>query len=219
MARYEHLPIYKKAMDLTIYCEQIVRNFSRYHKYTLGSELRQKSREVVKLIIKANSTVERLPLLPSRSPPQRLQRCKSFCISLFSGAHRVFKQRFESAPLARAAPAAAAARHQPPGLAVPCGAGLLPAGLAGRWRTGVAWAGCWETPAGGRQGRGAGRGGAGGGKGRLNFLYSFNAAAMDDLSHRPFPLPRSFSRCPQSGRRELQGINYRDLTTGAGRMS
>jgi len=33
MARYEHLPIYK-AMDLTVYLEKIVRNFSRYHKYT-----------------------------------------------------------------------------------------------------------------------------------------------------------------------------------------
>ena len=36
MARYEHLPIYKKAMDLTIYFEKIVRNFARYHKYTLA---------------------------------------------------------------------------------------------------------------------------------------------------------------------------------------
>jgi hypothetical protein len=45
MARYEHLPIYKTAMDLTIYLEQVVRNFSRYHKYTLGSDLRQQSRE------------------------------------------------------------------------------------------------------------------------------------------------------------------------------
>ena len=63
MARYEHLPIYKKAMDLTIYFEKIVRNFSRYHKYTLGSELREKSREIVGLITKANSTVERLPVL------------------------------------------------------------------------------------------------------------------------------------------------------------
>jgi hypothetical protein len=63
MARYEHLPIYKKAMDLTIYFEKIVRNFSRYHKYTLGSELREKSREIVALIIRANSTKERLPLL------------------------------------------------------------------------------------------------------------------------------------------------------------
>jgi hypothetical protein len=63
MARYEHLPIYKKAMDLAIYFEKLVRNFSRYHKYTLGSELREKSRGIVKSIIKINSTVERLPLL------------------------------------------------------------------------------------------------------------------------------------------------------------
>ena len=63
MARYEHLPIYKKALDLTVYFEKIVRNFSQYHKYTLGSELREKSREIVELIFKANSTKERLPLL------------------------------------------------------------------------------------------------------------------------------------------------------------
>jgi hypothetical protein len=47
--------------ELTIYFEKIVRNFTRYHKYTLGSELREKSREIVGLIIKANSTVEKLP--------------------------------------------------------------------------------------------------------------------------------------------------------------
>ena len=63
MARYEHVRIYKKAMDLTVYSEKIVRNFSRYNKYTLGSELREKSRQIVELIIKANSTKERLPLL------------------------------------------------------------------------------------------------------------------------------------------------------------
>jgi hypothetical protein len=27
------LPMYKTAMDLTVYLEQVVRNFSRYHKY------------------------------------------------------------------------------------------------------------------------------------------------------------------------------------------
>ena len=46
MARYEHLPIYKKAMDLTVYLEKIVGNFSRYHRYPLGSELRAKSRDL-----------------------------------------------------------------------------------------------------------------------------------------------------------------------------
>lgn len=63
MARYEHLPIYKTAMDLAVYLEQVVRNFSRYHKYTLGSDLRQQSRELVTVIIRANSRREKLPAL------------------------------------------------------------------------------------------------------------------------------------------------------------
>ena len=46
MARYEHLPIDKTAMDLALYVELVVRNFSRYHKYRLGSELRLQSREL-----------------------------------------------------------------------------------------------------------------------------------------------------------------------------
>jgi hypothetical protein len=33
-------------MDLTIYFEKIVRNFIRYHKYTPGSKLSEKSREM-----------------------------------------------------------------------------------------------------------------------------------------------------------------------------
>lgn len=50
MAQYEHLPIYKKAYDLTLYFEKIVRNFSRYDKYTIGADLRQLSRDVLRLI-------------------------------------------------------------------------------------------------------------------------------------------------------------------------
>ena len=37
--------------------------FSRYHKYTLGSELRAKSREVVALIVKANAARDKRPHL------------------------------------------------------------------------------------------------------------------------------------------------------------
>ncbi len=48
---------------MAVFFEKIVRNFSRYNKYTLGSELREKSREIVALIIKANSAREKLPLL------------------------------------------------------------------------------------------------------------------------------------------------------------
>jgi len=44
---YEKLPIFKKALDLNVYIEEAVRNFSHYHKYAIGSELRQKAREVL----------------------------------------------------------------------------------------------------------------------------------------------------------------------------
>lgn len=44
MARYEHLPIYKKALDVAVHFEKVVAGFSRYHKYTLGTELRNQSR-------------------------------------------------------------------------------------------------------------------------------------------------------------------------------
>lgn len=55
MARYEHLPIYKQAVDVAVHFEKIVAGFTRYHKYTLGTELRNKSREVVALIVRANA--------------------------------------------------------------------------------------------------------------------------------------------------------------------
>ncbi len=50
MAYYEHLPIYKKAMETAVYFETIVRNFSRYNKYNLGAEMRTKSRECTVLL-------------------------------------------------------------------------------------------------------------------------------------------------------------------------
>ena len=42
MARYEHLPIYRAAFDLAVHVEKIVRSFGRYHKYSLGTELRER---------------------------------------------------------------------------------------------------------------------------------------------------------------------------------
>ena len=62
-ARYEHLPIYKAALDAAVHFENVVAGFSRYHKYTLGTELRNASRLVVKQVIRANSARERLPEL------------------------------------------------------------------------------------------------------------------------------------------------------------
>lgn len=61
MAQTEHLPIYKKAYDLCLYFEQIVRNFSRYHRYSLGRDLRDGSRRVLRLIVRANARRGRGP--------------------------------------------------------------------------------------------------------------------------------------------------------------
>ena len=63
MARYEHIPIYKAVLDMAVYMEQIVAHFSRYHKYTLGSELRLLSHRVVVLIIGANNAANKKLLL------------------------------------------------------------------------------------------------------------------------------------------------------------
>jgi hypothetical protein len=63
MAQYEHLPIYRDAMRLAVHLETVVRGFARYHKYTLGSELRNGSRRIVELVVKANSSPDREAVL------------------------------------------------------------------------------------------------------------------------------------------------------------
>jgi len=60
---YENLPVYKKALDLTVYFEKIVSNFSRYHKYTVGTELRNLSRRILVLVAKANIRENRIKSL------------------------------------------------------------------------------------------------------------------------------------------------------------
>jgi hypothetical protein len=63
MARYEHLPIYKEAYDLALYFEKTVHGMSRYFKYTLGTDLRNLSRDVLRLIQRANSEEDRVETL------------------------------------------------------------------------------------------------------------------------------------------------------------
>jgi hypothetical protein len=63
MAQAEHLPIYKASYDLCLYLERVTRNFSRAHKYTLGADLRDGTRRVLKLIVRANARYDKVPLL------------------------------------------------------------------------------------------------------------------------------------------------------------
>ncbi len=63
MAAYEHLPIFKVMMSTTIAVELAVKQFPRYHKYTLGSELRSMCHEALALIMTANSMAQRREML------------------------------------------------------------------------------------------------------------------------------------------------------------
>jgi hypothetical protein len=43
-------PIYRDAQRLVVLCEQAVRSFARYHKYTLGAELRTQAYNILRAV-------------------------------------------------------------------------------------------------------------------------------------------------------------------------
>jgi len=57
------LPIYKSALELAVYIEQIVRTFEKYHKYTMGVDLRQKSKALLFGVNRANMSENRVEAL------------------------------------------------------------------------------------------------------------------------------------------------------------
>jgi hypothetical protein len=53
MRHLNHLPIWRDANRLLVAIEQAVRRFPRYHKYTLGTDLRRQAMNVCRLILRA----------------------------------------------------------------------------------------------------------------------------------------------------------------------
>ena len=55
MAQYEHLAIYRRIFDLAVYLEQVVRGFSRHHKYGLGARLQHAAFDALARVIRAQN--------------------------------------------------------------------------------------------------------------------------------------------------------------------
>ena len=50
---HKSIPIWRDATALLVDIEQVVRHFPRYHKYTLGTEMRQQAMRICQLIQRA----------------------------------------------------------------------------------------------------------------------------------------------------------------------
>ncbi len=53
MAKYKTLPILRDSRLMMVEVERIVKDFPRYHKYTLGTEIRQTAMKVYKYVSRA----------------------------------------------------------------------------------------------------------------------------------------------------------------------
>jgi hypothetical protein len=59
MAQYQHLPIYKLTYDVLLRTMTATKDFPREYKYTLGQKIKDELIELVVLIYRANSAVDR----------------------------------------------------------------------------------------------------------------------------------------------------------------
>lgn len=59
MARYEHLPLFKKAYDFKLYFVKLSRGFPKDFKYGLGLEIRKLIAAIIDNIILANNNIDK----------------------------------------------------------------------------------------------------------------------------------------------------------------
>ncbi|MDA3899100.1 MAG: four helix bundle protein [Spirochaetes bacterium] len=63
MARYEHLPIFKAALDCSVLIERQVGAFSRAHRFAIGADLRRHSQQILICVLRAQSCDKKVPHL------------------------------------------------------------------------------------------------------------------------------------------------------------
>ncbi len=53
MSNYQNIPILRDARLMMVEVERTVKDFPRYHKYTMGSELRKKAMDIYQFVSRA----------------------------------------------------------------------------------------------------------------------------------------------------------------------
>ncbi len=59
MGLYQELPVYKASYDLLIEIFQFTKDFSKDYKYSVGESLKKETIELITLIYRANSRVDK----------------------------------------------------------------------------------------------------------------------------------------------------------------
>ena len=70
-----NLPIFKSALDLRVYLETIVKSFDKYHRYTIGEDMRKFSKDILFIINRvglSNNKLQALTMLRDRCEDMKM---------------------------------------------------------------------------------------------------------------------------------------------------
>ena len=97
----QNLPIFKATLDLCVYVDSIVKNQEKYHKYGIGSELKEVTREMFYLVSRANNSRVEKRVLLLEALVQKCEETKAMLyLSKSIKAFKSFKQFEYSSMLA-----------------------------------------------------------------------------------------------------------------------
>ena len=93
-----NFPIFKSALELSVYVETIVKGFDKYHKYTIGEDMRKFSKDMLFIINRvglAKDKVQALTKLRDRCEDMKMLLLIAKELNVFKG----FKQFEHSSKL------------------------------------------------------------------------------------------------------------------------
>ena len=91
MAQYDELPVYKATYDLLLEMFRFTKDFSKEYKYTVGESLKKETIELITLIYRANSRVDKQETLQTAREHIEVIR---LLVRLMKDMHQISLKRF-----------------------------------------------------------------------------------------------------------------------------